>query len=1588
MDKKMYDLTAPQKSIWLTEQYYTNSNVNNICGTAIVSEILDLNLLKKAISNIIEKNDIFRLHFIENNGNLKQYFEKTESKPIEIIELDSKDDISTLEQKLLTKVFNIYEDLYEFKIFRVEKSNISGFMLNVHHIKADAITLGLCSKKIMQEYIALSNNENIETNEKSTYENYINSEIEYQNSKKYESDKLYWEEKFKEIPNIVTIPSNKKDSTEFSYKANRYNYLVDKEKMNKIIEFCANSKISVFNLFMGILSIYMYRVNNINDFVIGTPILNRTNFVEKNTLGMFINVAPLRVNVNDNSTILEFLSNIATDSMGLLRHQKYSYQSILENIRKTNPSIPNLYNIVLSYQITKANLESDIDYETRWAFNGTCLNDIDIHLFDLDNTGELNIAYDYNVDKYDEQDIVDLNTRLNYLIDQVLENSSVKIQDLEIATPEERDLILNVFNNTKVDYPSDKNIVELFEEQVKLHPDNIAVVFEDEKLTYRELNEKANLLAKYLIEKGLKSNDVIGILFDKSIEMIISILATLKASATYLPLDIQFPKERIEYIIQDSNLKFILSQNKFHITINSNKFIDFNLKNYTYNAYNTNNLSLTINENTPAYIMYTSGTTGNPKGAKVLHKNIIRLVKNTNYIQFTNQDIVLQIGTIAFDASTFEIWGALLNGGTLHLLKKEALLNTTLFSNYLNKNNITTILLTTSLFNKYSEINPKMFSKLKNLVTGGEAASAKHMNLVIKENPNLNLVNAYGPTENGVISSYFKVENSNNDFIPIGQPIANSTCYIVSPTGKLLPPGIPGELWVGGDGVGGGYQNRNTLNTEKFIDNPFQSGKIYKTGDMAAWNSNGILKFFGRIDTQVKIRGFRIELEEINNLLLKHKDIINCTTQIFEQDTEKKLVSYIISDNDITPSELRNYLATKLPVYMIPSYFIKIDNIPLTINGKVDRKALPLPTINTNKTILKPRNNIDKLVIKIIAELTQIKQTNIGISDSIFDLGMDSLSVMNFTNEIYEHLTIPITVKDVFENSIISELSDFINNTQRTHLNKTFSTKTQSVSYTSSRAQKRIFYTANMNPNLCVYNICGGIEFYKKLNFDKICSVFKILIQRHESFRTYFEIIDGELYQKILSNLELKIDFKKITVNQIDEYFKKFNTKFNLCEAPLLKIQVLYLNNNHTMLLINMHHIISDGTSMNILLNEFCQLYNNQELSKIKFNYKDFINYEQYYSGSDSYNKSKTFWLNEFSENIPILNLPTNSTRPATFTFNGKKTSKKINQTLTNSIKALANELNITPYMLLLSAYYILLYKYTGQTDIIVGTPTANRTIKEFSKIIGMFVNTLAIRKHINIESSFKEFSKELKEKCLNCFMYQNYPFDELVKELNLKRDLSRNPLFDTMFSYQNNEKKIINFNNAKLKHYLPDTGISKFDLSLEIISEKNEFKIIAEYCINLFEDKFIDNLLTHYINILKTIVKKPNIKLKNICILSNTEKNTIKSFNITDLDIPKRNTLINRFQNIVKKYPNHIAVEFNTKKITYKKLDKLSNFLAQELIQNGITKGNVIGVCLNKSLELIVSIFAILKIGAIYMPMYTNYPQERLEYMIENIKI
>lgn len=661
-DVELYNLTSPQKSIWLTEQFYKGTNVNNICGIIPIFQPINFDKLKIAINKFVENNDSYRIRLAMSGTIVMQYISKYSAFNIDVVNVESEEELENVAKEFSYHSFNLLDNqLFEFKLFKFPDGH-GGFIFNTHHIISDSWTTGITINEIISIYYKLLNGENEQSIEKKelSYIDYVQSEKEYINSLKFQKDKEYWNELYKTIPENVTIPSINIDNTKNdTIEAKRIELPVESNLLSKMNDYCSANKVSLFNFIMSIYSIYISSVSNSDDFSIGTPILNRSGFKEKHTAGMFINTLPLRVTLDGINSFKEFVSNIARDSMSLLRHQKYSYQYLIEDLRKKDSSIPSLFNILISYQVTKMteNMEQ-VPHESNWLFNNCISEDINIHISDFSDNGFLNIAYDYRLNKYTAENMKDMHNRIIHMIGQVLNNNNILLNEIEIVTPEEKEKLLYEFNNTKADYPM-KTIAQLFEEQAKKIPNNIAVVFEDEKLTYRELNEKANQLAFYLREKErVEPGTIIGLMVNRSLDMIIGLVGILKCGCTYVPIDPEYPENRIKYMLNDCNAKVLLVNSNTLNLVNNIKNVNIGFDSEIYNQSQKLNINIESNPSDLIYIIYTSGSTGNPKGVMLTNRNIVNYIYGINTVlNFSNNDTIVSVTTMCFDIFVTEIWG-------------------------------------------------------------------------------------------------------------------------------------------------------------------------------------------------------------------------------------------------------------------------------------------------------------------------------------------------------------------------------------------------------------------------------------------------------------------------------------------------------------------------------------------------------------------------------------------------------------------------------------------------------------------------------------------------------------------------------------------------------------------------------------------------------------------------------------------------------------------------------------------------------------------------------------------------------------------
>lgn len=1034
---KLYKLTNPQKNILFTEQYYKLTPINNVVGRIKFQEQIDVNLLKKTLEIIIEQNDALRTRIVKMDGEYYQYFPDNVDNPIEVVNINKINEEEKIVKELSKKYIQLIDNnLMRFYILRYENGTADVLSVS-HHIVADAWTVSMYAKEIIRIYQCLKENKEVETINYS-YTEYIDEECKYINSNKFEIDKKYWEEEYKEDP-----------KTQFfdicnSVKGKREYFVVDKNETSKIKEFCKNNNISEQCLFMATFSIYLCKISSNYNIAIGMPVLNRKNFKAKSTMGMFVETMPLHVYINNNLKCKEFLKYINEKQFAFLKHHRYPYELLQKDIKNKFNTNQKCYSVAFSYQNAKIKNSEEMKCITSWEFNGYCPDDLQMHISDMQNTGTFNVYYDYKENGIEKEEIKNIHKRLLYIIEQIIMNNNMCVKDIEIITKEEQKQILIDFNNTEKKYDNDLLIHERINKIIQEYPNEIAVIDEKNKITYKELGNKANALANELINQNINIGDVIAILFEnKNINTIISILATLKVGASFILLYNGLPDERIKFILKDSRAKIIITEKTLYDKFDEITNIDIN------DISLENNMLVEVKNKADdvAYLIYTSGTTGKPKGTQQTHINLSNFINSFYNIldnNITNNDRFLSITNVSFDVSIAEIFTPLYYGATLYLYKDIAKSTIEELVIYLVNNKITFAYFPPAMLeeiaDKLDTYKDRIY--LNKMLVGVEPIKAATLEKFLNIKKDIHIINGYGPSETTICSTMYDFNNRKDkeDIVPIGKPLNNTKIFIMNKDLNLLPIGTVGEMYILGKGLGKEYKFNETLNHEKYIN--INGERAFKTGDLGKWNKNGDILFCGRNDNQIKFRGYRIDLGEIENTLKSCNEVKNAVVILNKNcDGEEKLIAFVIIQNeDVIEETLRDFLSKTLPYYMMPSKFIKLNKLPMTANGKIDKTTLT-KLCNTEEKKVLPKNEIEKEIYDIIKNKT--KKDNIGINDNFFDLGIDSLEAISLTVEFEKH-NMKFSLQDFYNYPTIKLLSQkMINEKQIKKENKKYIEKVQ-----------------------------------------------------------------------------------------------------------------------------------------------------------------------------------------------------------------------------------------------------------------------------------------------------------------------------------------------------------------------------------------------------------------------------------------------------------------------------------------------------------------------------------------------------------------
>ena len=1606
-------LSFAQQRLWFLDKFTPNSNEYNTGGAIRLHGHLNIKALNQAFRYLIGRHEILRTYFKEDENGAYQYIQQKLPFTLEEHHLENADKQEALLTAYLEEVTQITFNLSEGPLLKAGlvflDNQESILWVAMHHIISDGWSVTIFIQELALAYNAYRQHQVPQLTPLTIqYADYSAWQRQYlaEGSQTLKTQLDFWTRTLADAPTLLNLPTDKPRPALRSAAGTQLAFLIDKNLSDGLKALADKEQVSLFMLLVAAFSVLLARHSGQNDILIGTPTANRKQAEVENLLGCFINTLVLRTTIKPYQSFKELLQQVKQNTLDAFAHQDLPFEDLVDHLHvERSLSHTPLFQVMLVLQNTEQadfNLDG-LTVQSQSLSHNTAKFDLTMELQETEEG--LSGSLEYATDLFIEETMQRLLDHWLLLLQGMVAQPQTVIHRLPFLSQEEQQRLVD-WNHNPVDYPKEQTITSLFEEQVQKTPDAIALVFEDQTLSYRELNEKANQLAHYLVEQGVKSETLVALCFERSIELVIAILAILKAGAAYVPLDPNSPKERLHYVMQDANTYLVMTQPHLAELFTTKTIIlDHPLS--LVCTYPKLNLKYTHSPSNLAYVIYTSGSTGKPKGVGIVHSSIVNhMLWMKAYNAVTENDVFLQKTPYSFDFSVVEFFLPLISGSTMIMAKPDGHKDPIYLAKLMNQYAISFIHFVPSMLAVFLNEAAATLSPQPNrrILVGGEALTLDiHHRLFAAMN--VEFYNTYGPTETAIDASAYLCKPEHNGLsIPIGKPLWNAELYILdnhlTPTGI----GIPGELYIAGEGLARGYLNRPDLTSEYFIANPFSEkpgARMYKSGDLCRYLPDGNIEYLGRLDHQVKIRGFRIELGEIEARLLQHSAVKE-TVVLAREDTpgEKRLVAYMVFKERASSSndDLRAFLKQLLPDYMVPAAFVILENMPLTHNGKLDRKALPAPEYKATQAYVAPRNELEQTLCQIFQDVLHLEK--IGIMDNFFEVGGNSLLATQITAHIRRDLKLEIPLRTLFEKTTVAEFSEEVKKAQKTTLTA-ITVANRNNRLPLSFAQQRLWFLDKFTPNSNEYNIGGAIRLHGHLNIKALNQAFRYLIGRHEILRTYFKEDENGGYQYIQQKLPFKLQEHHLENADKQEalltaYLEEVTQiTFNLSEGPLLKAGLVFLDNQESILWVAMHHIISDGWSVTIFIQELALAYNAYrqhqvpQLTPLTIQYADYSAWQRQYlaEGSQTLKTQLDFWTRTLADAPTLLNLPTDKPRPALRSAAGTQLAFLIDKNLSDGLKALADKEQVSLFMLLVAAFSVLLARHSGQNDILIGTPTANRKQAEVENLLGCFINTLVLRTTIKPYQSFKELLQQVKQNTLDAFAHQDLPFEDLVDHLHVERSLNHTPLFQVMLILQNIKEADFNLDGLTVQSQPLPHNTAKFDLTMELQETEEGLSGSLEYATDLFLEETMQRLLDHWLLLLQGMVAQPQTAIHRLPFLSQEEQQRLVDWNNTFVDYPKEQTLQALFEAQVEKNPDATALVFEGQTLSYRELNEKANQLAHYLVEQGVKPDTLVALCLERSFEMMIAILGILKAGAAYVPLDPENPVERLHTILDTAK-
>ncbi|MFN8598686.1 MAG: amino acid adenylation domain-containing protein [Anaerolineae bacterium] len=1618
---RQYPLADGQQAIWLASQLSPNTAVYHMTMVAHVHAPLAADALGRAFQRIADRHAVLRTTYPIVDGQPVQRIHT--SLPIDFGIEDAFDADDAEIDRRIEQFRGRPFDLTRQSIMRIgvfqRAPDRSLIVLVFHHIAVDGWSMRLILDDLRACYTAEVHG--VEPDLRPVAHHYTDF-VTWQRDllAGAEGQRLwdFWRQQLAGPLTPLALPFDRPYDASQAYRYQVQSLTLDADLTTRLKALAYTHDTTLFTVLLTAFQVLLRRYTGQDEVLVATPTAARGRSEFRRTVGYFVNPVIVRANFADDPTFTVALNHTHTTVQHALAHRDYPYARLINQLR-TAHSAPGaaLVDVIFNYQrferyrhladfITPA-----LDHAV--STDGPPVEPLTLPMADdqfalnvdvYENEDVLDCTLGYNASLFDSTTIERLLQNYRVLLDGLVTNPDRPVSILSLLTTNELQQVLTDWNSVPrpLEYEA---LPQWLEAQVVRTPDAIAVQSDRVQLTYAELNQRANQLAHHLLSRGVQADTSIGVALERSVELIVAVLGVLKAGAAYVPIDPQYPAERQAFMLADSNAALLLTHSEVLACLSRSDVEQVCLdRDWPQIATQpTHNPVIDLRGDQLAYVIYTSGSTGQPKGAQITHHNLVHSTQARCEVYEQGVRGLVLVSPVAFDSSVASIFWTLCDGGTLYLPAPGTERDPAMLVQQISQCRPSHWISLPSLYMAVLDhAQPSQLTSLETVIVGGEACPLALIDQHTACVPNARLFNEYGPTEATVWCSVYRCDGQPlGQSVPIGRAIPGVTLYVLDEHRQPVPIGVRGELYIGGQGVGRGYLNRPEMTAEKFSVNPFGEDRLYRTGDLVRYRADGNLEFLGRIDQQVNIRGQRVELGEVEAVLARHVALRAAAVTSWPSAGGAQLAAYIVPIEWPAPlaRELRAFLKTQLPDFMLPTTFTSLDVLPLLPNGKVDRRALPQPTTARSaiNEFVVARTPIEALVAEVWAEVLGVDV--VGVHDNFFELGGHSLLATQVVARLRDAVQIDLPLRAVFEAPTVAELAAQIEERRGTTLTAPPITRIdRSQPLPLSFSQERLWFIDQLSPGNSAYNVSGAMRLKGQLNLAALKRSYQALVQRHEVLRTTFDTLDGRPVQIIAPALTLDvplIDLRSLPPAEREARLQQLaldeaSRPFDLKNGPLMRVCVVQLTDEDYANLVTMHHIVTDAWSNGVAIREFIALYaayvrgEEPMLPDLPVQCVDFAAWQRQWLQGDELERQLAYWRTQLA-NVPALELPTDHPRPPLPSYRGGLKSMPLADDVLVALTTLSRESGTTVFMTLLAAFQTLLSRYTAQTDLAVGVPIANRQWLAAENLIGTFVNTLVLRADLGGSPTFREVLARTRDVALQAYAHQDLSFAKLVMELQTDRDTSRSPLFQVMFNVINVPMPTFELPGLTVTPFELDRQGAQFDLTLTVSTIKAMQTITLEYSLDLFVDDTIERMLAEFETLLRGIIADPDRPIATLPLLPESERQRVLSgWNDTALDY-ERTTLHAAFERQADRTPDAVALIDGAQHVTYRDLEARANQVAHHLRWQGVGAGMPVAISLPRSFDLIAGLLGILKAGGIYVPIDPAAPPERLVFMLQD---